>query len=141
MAKEKKGYVDNERFLELLKIRQTMLATEGFSDSDRTFIKINREIGKIFLAISEGMMRRPNFINYPPQQKVDMTSDAVYNMLRAADNYDTARSNPFAYFSQITFNAFLQSIQGMKKNIAKFVVVEFLDNFDSLDNDMTGSDD
>lgn len=141
MAKVKKGYVDNERFLELLKERQAMLASPTFLQEDRNFTKVNREIGKIFLAISEGMMRRPNFINYPPQQKVDMTSDAVYNMLRAADNYDTARTNPFAYFSQITFNAFLQSIQGMKKNISKFVVVEFLDNFDSFDNDMTGSDD
>lgn len=141
MAKVKKGYVDNERFLELLKERQSMLASPDFFQEDRQFTKVNREIGKIFLAISEGMMRRPNFINYPPQQKVDMTSDAVYNMLRAADNYDTARTNPFAYFSQITFNAFLQSIQGMKKNISKFVVVEFLDNFDSFDNDMTGSDD
>lgn len=141
MAKAKKGYVNNERFLELLKERQAIIASPEFCQEDRHFTKIDREIGKIFLSISEGMMRRPNFINYPPQQKVDMTSDAVYNMLRAADNYDTARTNPFAYFSQITFNAFLQSIQGMKKNISKFVVVEFLDNFDTFDNDMTGSDD
>lgn len=146
MAAKKKGYIDNAKFYELLKEKQTLLvylvehdASESITQT-RRLERVNNELGRKLIKIANGMAKRPNFTNYPQDQLTDMLSDAIFNMAKAIDGYDITRTNPFAYFSQITWNSFIAAIQGMKKRIKTTINVEFLDNFDSLDNDMTGSD-
>ena len=99
----------------------------------KVYDRVNNEVGKLYVKVAEGMMKRPNFINYPPDQKTEMISDALYFMTRAGERYDVNYPNPFAYFSQITFNSFLQSIKNMKKRITTFVCVDHLENFDNFE--------
>jgi DNA-directed RNA polymerase specialized sigma24 family protein len=114
---------------------------EDNSVQSKRLNRVNNEIGLKLIKIANGMAKRPNFTNYPADQMTDMLSDAIFNMAKAIDGYDISRTNPFAYFSQITWNSFIAAIQGMKKRIKTTINVEFLDNFDSIDNNMTGSED
>lgn len=117
-------------------IEQTPVHYDGKEYDEKEFVKlydkVNNEVGKLYIKVADGMMKRPNFINYPPDQKIDMLSDALYFMSRAGERYDVNYPNPFAYFSQITFNSFLQSIKNMKKRITTFVCVDHLENFDRV---------
>lgn len=145
MAPKKKGYIDNQKFYELLKEKNSLLVILKNTPEDKLsqfrLSRVNNQIGLKLIKIANGMAKRPNFTNYPDDQMTDMKSDAIFNMAKAIDGYDITRSNPFAYFSQITWNSFIAAIQLMKKRIKTTINVEFLDNFDSVENNMTGSDD
>jgi len=111
-----------------------------FEEFNCIFDKVNNEVGKLYVKVAEGMMKRPNFINYPPDQKIDMISDALFFMTRAGERYDITYQNPFGYFSQITFNSFLQSIKNMKKRISTFVCVDHIENLDSMNSSGGGDE-
>ncbi|MDO7614322.1 MAG: hypothetical protein MUQ75_08785 [Crocinitomicaceae bacterium] len=72
-----------------------------------------------FKQIAEGLSHRPNFISY--SYRDEMVMDAVENCLRAIRNYNieaatrTGNPNAFAYFTQITYYAFLRRIAKEKK--------------------------
>ena len=73
-------------------------------------------IGECFLKIANHLSYRPNFINYTFRD--DMISDGVENCLQYLDNFNPAKSNnPFAYFTQIIYYAFVRRIQKEKKQI------------------------
>lgn len=94
--------------------------------------KICKEkIGKDFLKIAQRILHKPCFINYTPDRKDDMISDATFFMVKYMDRYDPTRGNPFAFFSQIAFNAFRQNINKTKKRTAMFVPLNYLDNVGS----------
>lgn len=81
-------------------------------------------IGKCFLDIAERLSYRPNFINYPFRD--EMVGDGVENCLMYASNFDPAKSkNPFSYFTQIIYYAFIRRIQKEKKqNYIKYKSIE-----------------
>jgi DNA-directed RNA polymerase specialized sigma24 family protein len=57
---------------------------------------------------------KPNFINYSYRE--EMISDGIENCLQYIDNFDPTKSNnPFAYFTQIIYYAFLRRIAKEKK--------------------------
>ena len=58
-----------------------------------------------------------------------MILDAIENCLIYMDNFDPKKSsNPFAYFTQITYYAFLRRIQKEKKHLqTKYRYIESLD--------------
>lgn len=114
-----KEYVNNAEFLQLL-----------IDYKARKEIRVHNKLGVIFLKISHGMMNRPNFINYSHDRKCDMISDSTYFMSKYLDRYDTDKKNPFAYFSQICFNAFLQSINKQTKISNNFVSISYIENLD-----------
>ena len=71
-------------------------------------------IGSCFLKIANHLSYRPNFINYTYRD--DMISDGIENCLQYLDNFDPSKSNnPFAYFTQIIYYAFVRRIQKEKK--------------------------
>ena len=76
-------------------------------------------IAQCFLKISEGLSHKSNFIRYTYRE--EMVMDAVENCLKAIENYDidaaTRSGNPnaFAYFTQISWYAFLRRIAKEKK--------------------------
>ena len=73
-------------------------------------------IGECFLLIAERLSYRPNFINYA--FKEDMISDGIENCLQYVNNFNPEKSkNPFAYFTQIIYWAFVRRIQKEKKNL------------------------
>ena len=76
-------------------------------------------IAECFLKIAEGLSHKANFIRYTYRE--EMVMDAVENCLRAIENYNleaatrTGKPNAFAYFTQITWYAFLRRIAKEKK--------------------------
>jgi len=75
--------------------------------------RIPNYIGECFLKIAQHLSYRPNFINYPFRE--DMISDGIENCVQYIDNFDPNRGNPFAYFTQIIYYAFIRRITKEKK--------------------------
>ena len=107
-------YVDNQRFLqEMIEYQEA-----------RNMAKINDEespscpeyIGECFLKIANRLSFRPNFINYAFRE--DMISDGIENCVQYMNNFNPEKSkNPFAYFTQIIYYAFVRRIQKEKKQL------------------------
>ena len=71
---------------------------------------ITNYIGECFLKIATHLSYRPNFINYTYRE--EMISDGIENCLQYVHNFNPEKSdNPFAYFTQIIYYAFLRRIQ------------------------------
>jgi DNA-directed RNA polymerase specialized sigma subunit len=128
MKKQKRKtehYLDNKKFFEeMQKWKKTVLEAEQ-SGEDKP--PVTEYIGIAFLQIAENLAKKPNFVNY--QFKEDMISDGVENCLMYASNFDPEKSsNPFSYFTQIIYYAFLRRIQKEKKqNYIKYKYLESLD--------------
>ena len=81
--------------------------------------KVPDYIAQCFLRIAEGLSHKANFIRYTYRE--EMVMDAVENCLKAIGNYNleaatrTGKPNAFAYFTQITWYAFLRRITKEKK--------------------------
>jgi len=115
MATEKKKkvhYVDNKKFLEAIVERKEQIKeAEGVGESKP---QISNYLGECILKISNHLSYRPNFINYT--YKEEMISDGIENSLQYIDNFDPEKSkNPFAYFTQIIYFAFIRRITKEKK--------------------------
>ena len=84
-----------------------------------TLPKVPDYIAQCFLRIAEGLSHKANFIRYTYRE--EMVMDAVENCLKAISNYNleaatrTGKPNAFAYFTQITWFAFLRRITKEKK--------------------------
>ena len=76
-------------------------------------------VAQCFLRIAEGLSHKANFVRYTYRE--EMVMDAVENCLKAIENYDieaatrSGKPNAFAYFTQISWYAFLRRIQKEKK--------------------------
>lgn len=135
MARKKKaGYFSNKEVLEFLKERNRLQElTERTRDEERQLWKIKENLGKAYFSISENLLRKPNFCNYDIATKTDMISDAVTNCLKAGEKYDVTYENPFAYFTQISWNAFIANIKIMKKRASIMVPITHVENMDGMD--------
>ena len=113
-AKEKPHYVDNKKFLEaMIEYRDRC---EKAKSKNRKKPDVTNYIGECFLKIANHLSYRPNFINYTFRD--DMISDGIENCLQYLDNFNPKTSNnPFAYFTQIIYYAFIRRIQKEKKQI------------------------
>ena len=107
-------YVDNKKFLEeMTKFRTKVIKAK---DSNRKRPMVTNYIGECFLKIANHLAYRPNFINYTFRD--DMISDGIENCLQYMDNFNPEKSkNPFAYFTQIIYYAFIRRIQKEKKQV------------------------
>ncbi len=112
--KETQHYVDNKKFLEeMTKFRNRVLKAQK---SGRKRPMVTNYIGECFLKIANHLAYRPNFINYTFRD--DMISDGIENCLQYMDNFNPEKSNnPFAYFTQIIYYAFIRRIQKEKKQV------------------------
>ena len=112
--KRKNNFIDNKEFYAAMKayIAEIELAKERGEPKPR----IPRYIGKCFLDIAEHLSTRPNFSNYMYRQ--DMVMDAVENCVVCCNRFDpTKSSNPFSYFTQVCWYAFIRRIGKEKKQI------------------------
>ena len=129
MSKTKKKsehYVDNKKFL------QAMIEYKDKCDKaekrKRKHPPVTNYIGECFLKIANHLSYRPNFINYTFRD--DMISDGVENCLQYMDNFNPEKSdNPFAYFTQIIYYAFIRRIQKEKKQV--LVKQKIIENADT----------
>jgi DNA-directed RNA polymerase specialized sigma subunit len=114
MTKKKEHYVNNKEFLEALVIYRKKV--NEAKNAGEPHPKVPDYIGECFLKIATHLSYRPNFVNY--MFKDDMICDGIENCLQYIDNFDPAKStNPFAYFTQIIYYAFLRRIQKEKKQL------------------------
>ena len=113
MAEKKKvHYVDNKKFLAAIVERKVLL--KEAEDEDDPKPQISNYLGECILKIANHLSYRPNFINYT--YKEEMISDGIENCLQYIDNFDPEKSkNPFAYFTQIIYYAFIRRIAKEKK--------------------------
>ena len=113
MAKKKTvHYVNNVKFLEAL--TEWNEKCEEAEAAGEPKPQVTNYIGECFLKIANGLSYRPNFINYTYKQ--EMISDGIENCLQYIHNFNPEKSkNPFAYFTQIIYYAFVRRIQKEKK--------------------------
>ena len=111
-AKLKPHYVDNKKFLQAMIEHRTKV--QKAEEKKRKAPEVTNYIGECFLKIANHLSYRPNFINYTYRD--DMISDGIENCLQYMRNFNPEKSNnPFAYFTQIIYYAFIRRIQKEKK--------------------------
>ena len=118
-------YVDNKKFLQaLIEYRQSV--DEASAKGEEPPI-VSKYIGECFIKIATHLSYKSNFINYT--FKDDMISDGIENCLTAVAKFDPAKSsNPFAYYTQVIYFAFIRRIQKEKKQQAtKYKLMENMD--------------
>jgi hypothetical protein len=110
--KAKPHYVSNADFLVAMKAyREKVLEAEAAGEDKP---RVPEYIGECLLKIATHLSYKANFINYTYRE--DMILDGVENCLQYINNFDpTKSSNPFAYFTQIIYYAFIRKIQKEKK--------------------------
>lgn len=100
-------------------------------------------IAECFLKIAEGLSHKSNFIRYTYRE--EMVMDAVENCLKAIENYNleaatrTGKPNAFAYFTQISWYAFLRRIAKEKKQQdvkLKYLTSASIDMFMDINGDI-----
>lgn len=116
MTKKKKSehYVNNKKFLEaLIEYKRKILEAEKKGEPKP---QISNYIGECFLKIATHLSYKTNFINYIFID--DMISDGIENCVQYISNFNSDKyQNPFAYFTQIIYYAFLRRIQREKKQL------------------------
>jgi hypothetical protein len=133
MSKQK-HYINNEDFLRALVDYKTKCIEAEKNNLPKP--NIPNYIGECWMKIAEGLSHKPNFINYTYRD--EMISDGIENCLMYFDNFNPEVSkNPFAYFTQIIYYAFLRRIQKEKKQLyIKYKSTEqigVLDEFEMMD--------
>jgi len=129
LAANAKHYVNNKQFLEAItEWKEKVKDAESLGEEAPP---VTDYIGECFLKIAQHLSFRPNFINYT--FKEEMISDGIENCLQYIDNFNPEKSNnPFAYFTQIIYYAFLRRIQKEKKHLfVKFKMTEQTNLFDT----------
>ena len=128
VARKKQHYVDNEKFLVVMAdYREKYLQAK---DDEEELPIIPDYAGECFLKIAERLSHRPNFINYAFRE--EMVSDGIENSVMYASNFNPEKStNPFAYFTQIIYFAFLRRIEKEKKQL--YIKYKTMEEYSSLE--------
>ena len=110
--KKSEHYVNNKEFLAaMVEYKKTV---DKAKKAGKNNPRVPDYVGECFLKIANHLSYRPNFINYTYRD--DMISDGIENCLQYLNNFDGEKSNnPFAYFTQIIYYAFIRRIQKEKK--------------------------
>jgi len=118
-------YVDNAQFLAALIEHKNNIKEANLRGEEKPMI--SNYLGECFLKIATHLSYKGNFVGY--SYRDDMISDGIENCLVAADKFDPDKSsNPFAYYTQIIYFAFVRRIQKEKKQQAtKYKMLENVD--------------
>ena len=108
----KNQYVNNAEFLrQIVVYLDKVKEAEAVGDEPP---RIPNTIGKCIYDIATRLSQKPNFINYPFRE--EMIGDGIENAIKCIGNFNPEKSsNPFAYFTQVIWFAFLRRIQSEKK--------------------------
>ena len=116
MAKRQQSvhYVNNKDFLDaIIEYKKSVKEAE---EQGLPKPRITNYLGECFLKIANHLSFKPNFVNYI--FKDDMISDGIENCVQYIHNFNPEKSqNPFAYFTQIIYYAFLRRIQREKRQL------------------------
>lgn len=107
IKKAKRHYVNNKDFYEALVVYKNKLAENANT-------KVPDYVGQCIMAICSKLSTKPNFSGYTYRD--EMIADGIENCIAAVNGFDPNKSsNPFAYFTQIAWNAFIRRITKEKK--------------------------
>lgn len=111
MAKAK-NYINNKTLYgAMIQYKNSLKEAES---NDKPKPQVPNYIGQSILLICNNLAKKPNFSGYTYKQ--DMISDGIIDCVSAVDNFDPDKTNnPFAYFTQIAWNAFIRRIHKEKK--------------------------
>ena len=127
-------YVNNADFSQA--VVDYVTSSNEAKNNNEKIPQVTNYIAQCFLRIAEGLSHKSNFIRYTYRE--EMVMDAVENCLKAINNYDieaatrTGKPNAFAYFTQITWFAFLRRIAKEKKQQEvkmKYLASSGIENF------------
>lgn len=145
MARKKSiHYVNNAQFSQA--VVDYVGKLEECRKEEISLPKVPDYIAQCFLRIAEGLSHKANFIRYTYRE--EMVMDAVENCLKAISNYNleaatrTGKPNAFAYFTQITWFAFLRRITKEKKQQEiklKYLTKSGIDSFIDTGSEATAS--
>ena len=115
--KDRPHYVNNAQFSQAV-VDYVTIVREA-KENEEALPIVPNYIAQCFLKIAEGLSHKSNFIRYTYRE--EMVMDAVENCLKAIENYNleaatrSGKPNAFAYFTQISWYAFLRRIAKEKK--------------------------
>lgn len=114
MARAKKNYINNKEFYQaMVEYKKTVREAEECGDDPPI---IPKYLGECLYQIANRLSYKPNFINY--SYRDDMIADGLENAVICINNFDPEKSaNPFAYFTQVIYFAFIRRIQKEKKQL------------------------
>lgn len=106
------NYINNKEFYALLqKFKSDCAEAEK---NGKPAPRVPEDIGKCFMMIATKLATKANFSGYT--YKDEMICDALENCVVAVHSFNPEKSkNPFAYFTQIIWYAFLRRIEKEKK--------------------------
>ena len=128
---DKPPYVNNKEF-SLAVVDYCNRLQKAQKQKSKKIPIVDNYIAECFLKIAEGLSHKSNFIRYTYRE--EMVMDAVENCLKAIKNYDidtatrTGTPNAFAYFTQISWYAFLRRIDKEKKQ--QDIKLKYMANID-----------
>ena len=106
-VKTKRHYVNNKDFYEAI-----VAYKQRLKENPET--RVPDYIGQCIMAICTKLSTKPNFYGYSFRD--EMIADGIENCIGAVDGFNPEKSNnPFAYFTQIAWNAFIRRITKEKK--------------------------
>lgn len=119
----KNHYVDNKKlYAEMIKY---ISAYNEAKREGKQPPRVSEYIGQCIWLIANKLSTNRNFIGYTYRE--EMIGDAIENTLRYIHNFDPDKTNnPFAYFTQIMYYAFLRRIEKEKKQA--YVKYKVMDN-------------
>lgn len=118
-------YVDNKKFYEA--ISEWKASAVEAENSGEPQPQVSNYIGECFVKIANHLAYKSNFVNYTFRD--EMILDGIENCITYIHNFDPEKSkNPFAYFTQITYYAFIRRIQKEKRQME--TKMKYLKSFD-----------
>lgn len=106
-------YVDNKKFYEeIIKYKKAVRKAKREGKEEP---RIPNYIGECIYKIAENLSYKPCFMNYSFRD--EMISDGIENCILYFKDYDPKiGQNPFAYFTQVIYYAFLRRINKEEKH-------------------------
>lgn len=122
-------YVDNKKlYTEMIKYVESYKKAK---EDNTPLPKTSDYIGECIWLIANRLSTNRNFIGYTYRE--EMIGDAIENCLRYLHNFNPDKSNnPFAYFTQIMYYAFLRRIDKEKKQ--SYIKYKTLENSITMNN-------
>ena len=131
-------YVDNKEFLiAITAYRERVQAAKAAGEQKP---RVTEYLGECMVKIGNHLAYKANIVNYTFRD--EMILDGIENCITYIDNFDPEKSkNPFAYFTQITYYAFIRRIQKEKKQMdTKKKFIGSLDMQELMMSDSDGHD-
>lgn len=113
MKDRKVHYVDNKKFYE--EIVAYKKKEEEYKQKGLESPRLPEYIGECIFKIANKLSNKPCFMNY--SYRDEMVSDGIENCIMYFKDFDPSKTqNPFAYFTQVIYYAFLRRINKEEKN-------------------------